>query len=169
MSVREAADPLPIHCTQRRDDMAGDATGAAPIAATSWPMGARLASMGELQKPMMTPLGVLYRAYHDSEGHAFKSSEWAVKLFGGAVTSANMIGPGRKGYYEAAIMAKVPAEVQNVKPRKDANIDWQKDPTHAYVLYDSLETPLALYFYKHELLYKPSMKMTAYFTFSLDQ
>lgn len=125
--------------------------------------------MGELSKPIMTPLGVVYRSMMDTAGHALKSSEWAVKMWGGTATTFNVIGPGKRGFYEAAILAKVPPEAKCVKPRKDPPIDWMQEPAHAYVLFDALETPLVLYFYKHELLYKPSMQMTAYHAMSLEQ
>jgi hypothetical protein len=127
--------------------------------------------MGELSKPIMTPVGVVYRSFHDSVAHALKSGEWAAKLFGGAATAFHVIGPSSKGY-EAAIMASVPADVQDVKPRKTPSDGaWESTPEIAYVLYDSIETPIALYFHQHELVLKPISKppMKAYYALAVDK
>lgn len=51
----------------------------------------------------------------------------------------------------------MPENIQNVKPRKTPqDTSWQKEPAHAYVLFDTTETPIVLYFHKHDLLYRPS-------------
>jgi hypothetical protein len=109
--------------------------------------------MGQLTKPFMTPVGVFYRSFHDTEGHAMKASEWAVKLFGGKVTGFAIV--SRQKGYESGIMATVPENAENVKPRKDADKSWYSEPTHAIVFFDELETPSGLYFFKHELVMKP--------------
>jgi hypothetical protein len=126
--------------------------------------------MGDLSKPIMSPVGVIYRAFHYSEAHALKSSEWAVKMFGGQTTAFDMIGPGKKGFYEAAVRIALPPDTQNVKPRKNpGDTSWMAEPQHAYVFYNDLEEPLALYFHQHEVIWKPRMKMCGYFTISLEQ
>ncbi|HEY8040878.1 MAG TPA: hypothetical protein VIF15_13830 [Polyangiaceae bacterium] len=118
--------------------------------------------MGELSRPIMTPVGVVYRSLHDAEGPALKAAQWAVALFGGATSSFNLVGPGRKGKYEAAIMATVPAGATCLQPRKGADASWFSTPEIAYVLFDSLETPCALYFHKRELFLKPGTKPPIY-------
>ncbi len=127
--------------------------------------------MGEISKPIMTAVGVLYRNFHDSEVNALKSAVWATTLFGGKATSFDLIGPGKKGYYEAAILATVPANVQNVKPRKDAPTDWFQTPTQAYVFFDKYEQPAALFFYKYDLWVKPTTTppMMGYQAMSLEE
>ena len=129
--------------------------------------------MGELTKPIMSPLGVIYRSFHESEAHALKSASWAVKLFGGTAAPFNTIGPGTRGYYEAGMMLMIPPTAQCMKARKtpEADTEWQTRPEHGYVLYDALETPIAVYFHKHDLICKPltTPPMTAFFVLSLDQ
>jgi hypothetical protein len=118
--------------------------------------------MGELSKPIMTPVGVAYRSMHDSVEFALKSSQWAVKLFGGQCSELNVIGPGNKGKYESAILAKVPESASCIKARKDADKSWFQTPEQAYVLFDSLETPIVLYFFKRDLFLKPGTKPPIY-------
>ena len=126
--------------------------------------------MGELSKPIMSPVGVVYRAFHDSEANALKSASWAVKKFGGETSAFDILGPGKKGYYESAIRIILPADTQNVKPRKNpVDMSWQAEPQQAYIFYNELEEPLALYFIKHEIIWKPSMKMCGFFPTSLEQ
>ena len=119
----------------------------------------------------MTPVGVVYRSFFDTQANALKSSEWAVKLFGGETSAFNVIGPGRKGFYEAAIRITVPQGANCLKPRKGADDEWQKTPEHAYVLFDPLETPLALYFHNRQFLLKPktSPALTAYHLMAMEQ
>ncbi len=127
--------------------------------------------MGELTRPIMTPLGVIYRSYCDTEGEALKYAQWAVKLFGGTATAFNLV-CGKKGYYEAVILATVPANAKCFKERKKPEpTDWFQTPEPAYVLFDSLETPIALYFHKRELMLKPTTTppMTAYHILDLEQ
>jgi len=129
--------------------------------------------MGELSKPIMSPLGVIYKCFHDSEAHALKSAQWAAKLFVGSALPFNIIGPGKKGMFEAGMMLTVPPTAKNMKPRKtpEADESWMQQPEHCYVLYDALETPIAVYFHKHDLICKPltTPPMTAFFVLSLDQ
>jgi hypothetical protein len=127
--------------------------------------------MGELSKPTMTPVGVAYRSQHDTVESALKSGQWAVKLFGGAASELNVIGPGNKGKYESAILAVMPAVASCIQPRKSADTSWFLAPEHAYVLFDALETPVALYFYKRGLFLKPGTKppVYGYGEISLDQ
>lgn len=131
--------------------------------------------MGELSKPIMTPVGVAYRSLHDSAEVALKSAQWAVKLFGGlapmSASELNIIGPGRLGKYEAAVLATVPAGVSCVQPRKNQDTSWFQTPEHAYVLFDALETPVALYFHKRDVFLKPGTKppIFGYGEISLDQ
>jgi hypothetical protein len=127
--------------------------------------------MGQLSKPIMSPVGVVYRCLHESEAHALKSAQWAVKLFGGSVTNFNIIGPGKSGMFEAAVMNTVPPGTACAKGRKNADISWFGEQAHAYVLYNDLETPLVLYFFKHEVLLKPSLNppMYAFHEISLEQ
>jgi hypothetical protein len=125
--------------------------------------------MGELSKPFMTPVGVLYRSFHDTEAHALKAAEWAVKLFGGKTTAYNVIGPNKKGLYESGILFTVPADAEWAKPpRKDPDKSWWSEPTHAYVFFDSLETPAALFFYKQDLIIKPGRQPPFIAQISLD-
>jgi hypothetical protein len=125
--------------------------------------------MGELSKPFMTPVGVFYRSFHDTEGHAFKAAEWAVKLFGGKTTPFNTIGPTKKGFYESGILATVPEDAEWAKPpRKDTDKSWWSEPTHAYVFFDEYDAPSGLYFYKHELVMKPGRKPPFVAQISLD-
>lgn len=118
--------------------------------------------MGELSKPIMTPVGVAYRSLHDTVEFALKSSQWAVKLFGGQASELNVIGPGNKGKYESAILAKMPEGASCIKARKDADTSWFQTPERAYVLFDALETPVILYFYKRDLFLKPGTKPPIY-------
>jgi hypothetical protein len=120
---------------------------------------------------MMTPVGVAYRSMHDTVESALKSSQWAVKLFGGQASELNVIGPGNKGKYESAILAKVPEGASCIQPRKNADTSWFQTPEHAYVLFDALETPIALYFHKRDLFLKPGTKppIYGYGEISLDQ
>jgi hypothetical protein len=132
---------------------------------------ARLSAMGELSKPTMTPVGVAYRSQHDNVESALKSAQWAVKLFGGEASELNVIGPGNKGKYESAILATVPLAASCVKTRKGTDTSWFQTPEHAYVLFDALEMPAALYFYKRDLFLKPGTKppIYGYGEISLDQ
>jgi hypothetical protein len=131
--------------------------------------------MGELSKPMMTPVGVAYRSQHDTVDFALRSAQWAVKLFGGiapvTASELNIIGPGRKGKYEAAVLAAMPAGASCIQARKNADTSWFQTPELAYVLFDALETPVALYFHKRELFLKPGTKppVYGYGEISLDQ
>jgi hypothetical protein len=127
--------------------------------------------MGELSKPIMTPVGVAYRALHDSPETALKSSQWAVKLFGGAASELNVVGPGKLGKYEAAVMFAMPANASCVQARKNADTAWFGTPELAYVLYDALETPVAIYFHKRDVFLKPGTKppIYGYGEISLDQ
>jgi hypothetical protein len=112
--------------------------------------------MGTLSKPFMTPVGVLYRSFHESEAHALKAAEWAVKLFGGKTTAFNTIGPAKNGMYESGILYTVPENAEWAKPpRKEPDKSWWNEPTHACVFFDALDTPSALYFFKHDLIIKP--------------
>jgi len=127
--------------------------------------------MGELSKPIMTPVGVAYRSLHDSVEVALKSAQWAVKLFGGQASELNIIGPGRKGKYESSILAKMPQGASCVQARKNADTSWFGEPELCYVLFDALETPVALYFHKREVFLKPGTKppIYGYGEISLDQ
>jgi hypothetical protein len=127
--------------------------------------------MGELSKPIMTPVGVGYRSQHDSVETALKSAQWAVKLFHGQSSELNIIGPGRKGKYEAAILAKVPENASCIQARKGADTSWFQTLEIAYVLFDALETPIILYFHKRDLFLKPGTKppIYGYGEISLDQ
>jgi hypothetical protein len=127
--------------------------------------------MGEISKPIMTPVGVAYRALHDSVETALKSSQWAVKLFGGSSSELNVIGPGKLGKYEAAVLFAMPPNAACVQARKNADISWFGTPELAYVLYDNLETPIALYFNKRDVFLKPGSKppIYGYGEISLDQ
>jgi hypothetical protein len=118
--------------------------------------------MGELSKPTMTPVGVAYRSQHDTVESALKSAQWAVKLFGGEASELNVIGPGNKGKYESAILGTVPSLAACIKSRKGADASWFQTPEPAYVLFDALETPVALYFYKRDLFLKPGSKPPIY-------
>jgi hypothetical protein len=112
--------------------------------------------MAQLSDPIMTPLGVVYRSFCNNQDEALKYAQWAVKLFGGDASAFRVIGPSTKGFYEAAIMATVPEGTKLIKPpKKMPSTAWQKEPAHAYVLFDNLEQPLALYFFEHELVVKP--------------
>lgn len=127
--------------------------------------------MGELSKPIMTPVGVAYRSLHDSVETALKCSQWAVKLFGGACSELNIVGPGKLGKYEATVVRAMPAGVSCVQARKNADTSWFETPELAYVLYDALETPVALYFHKRDVFLKPGTKppIYGYGEISLDQ
>lgn len=127
--------------------------------------------MGELSKPIMTPVGVAYRSLHDSVDVALKSAQWAVKLFGGQASELNIIGPGKLGKYESAVLATVPAGASCVQARKNADTAWFQTPELAYVLFDALETPVALYFHKRDVFLKPGTKppIFGYGEISLDQ
>jgi hypothetical protein len=111
--------------------------------------------MGQLSAPIMTPLGVVYRSLCNNQGEALKYAEWAVKLFGGTASAFYVIGPGPKGFYEAAILGNVPTNAKQIKPPAKERPEWQDAPAQAYVLFDDTETPLALYFHEHNLLLKP--------------
>jgi hypothetical protein len=110
--------------------------------------------MGQLSAPIKTPLGVVYRTLC-SDAEALEYAEWAVKLFGGTTSAFHIIGPGARGFYEAAILATVPAGTKQIKPQSDERPAWQDAPAQAYVLYDDNEGPIALYFHEHKLLVKP--------------
>jgi hypothetical protein len=110
--------------------------------------------MGQLSKPIMTPVGVAYRSFHDTDANALKAAQWAVKLFGGQASAFQIIGPGRKGYYEAAILATVPETATCLAKDKSRDTSWHGTPEHAYVLFDDLETPIGLYFHKKGLFLK---------------
>ncbi len=131
--------------------------------------------MGELSKPMMTPVGVAYRSLHDSVEVAMKSSQWAAKLFGGlapvAMSELNIIGPGKKGKYESTVLTVVPAGASCIHARKNADTSWFQTPELAYVLFDALETPIIFYFHKRDLFLKPGTKppVYGYGEISLDQ
>ena len=127
--------------------------------------------MGELSKPTMTPVGVAYRSQHDTVESALKSAQWAVKLFGGEASELNVIGPGNKGKYESAILGTVPAVASCVAARKGADTSWFQTPEKAYVLFDAMEMPIALYFYERDLFLKPGTKppIYGYGEISLDQ
>ncbi len=131
--------------------------------------------MGELSKPIMTPVGVGYRSQHDTVEVALKSAQWATKLFGGLTpmqsSELNIIGPGKKGKYESAVLATVPANAQCIQARKNADTSWFQTPELAYVLFDALETPLIIYFHKRDLFLKPGTKppIYGYGEISLDQ
>jgi len=118
--------------------------------------------MGELSKPIMTPVGVAYRNQHDSVEVALKSAQWYTKLFGGTSSELNIIGPGRKGKYEAAVLATIPANAVCVQERKNADKSWFGTPELAYVLFDALEAPLALYFHKRDVFLKAGTKPPIY-------
>lgn len=127
--------------------------------------------MGELSKPMMTPLGVLYRSLCDSDREALKYAEWAVKLFGGETSQLNLVGPNPKGMFEAGVLATISPDAKCMKPRKAGeDTSWYATPEQACVLFDALETPAALYFHKRDLLYKPTTTppMTAFFVLDLN-
>jgi hypothetical protein len=120
----------------------------------------------------MTPLGVVYRSLCASQAEALKYSEWAAKLFGGDANAFTIVGPGVKGFYEAAIRATVPANATCVKrPKRDWPSDWYSTPEHAYVLFNDLETPIALYFDARELVLKPKEDppLSAWFSMPMKQ
>lgn len=119
----------------------------------------------------MTPLGVLYKSHHDSESAAMKFAEWGVKVFGGAATPFDLIGPGAKGFYESAMRLIVPENVQWVKEPWETDLSWMKKLELAYILFDSLEVPTALYFHQHETLLKPGVSppLIAHFVLDLRQ
>jgi hypothetical protein len=127
--------------------------------------------MGELSRPIMTPVGVAYRSQHDNVEAALKSAQWAVKLFGGECSELNIVGPGKKGKYEAAILARMPAGASCIQPRKNADTSWFGTPELAYVLFDALETPIVIYFHKRDVFVKPGTKppIYGYGEISLDQ
>jgi hypothetical protein len=131
--------------------------------------------MGELSKPIMTPVGVAYRSLHDTVEVAMKSSQWAAKLFGGMapvqMSELTIIGPGKKGKYESTVTTIVPANATCIQDRKSADKSWFQTPELAYVLFDALETPVAFYFHKRDLFLKPGTKppVYGYGEISLDQ
>jgi hypothetical protein len=127
--------------------------------------------MGELSKPFMTPLGVMYRSLCDTDAQALKYASWAVKLFGGEASLQNIIGPGRKGCYEASVLATIPEGTKLLKPRSTNDLSWISTPEQAYVFFDALETPASLYFHKHEMIFRPTLTppMMAYFIVDLEQ
>jgi hypothetical protein len=55
--------------------------------------------------------------------------------------------------------------------KKPEPTDWFQTPELAYVLFDSIETPTALYFHKRDLLLKPTETppMSAYHILDLEQ
>ncbi len=118
--------------------------------------------MGELSKPIMTPVGVGYRSLHDSVETALKSAKWYTNLYGGTSSELNIIGPGKKGKYEASVTAIIPPSATCVQPRKNADASWFSTPELAYVLFDALETPVALYFHKRDVFVKPGTKPPIY-------
>jgi hypothetical protein len=121
--------------------------------------------MGELSRPIMTPLGVVYRNLCYAQVEALNHGEWAVKLFGGSTAAFHQIGPNMKGFYEPGVLATVPAGVRCVKKSKEpADTGWYSVPEVACVLVDDTSTPIALYFEKRGLLLKPkeSPPLTAY-------
>jgi hypothetical protein len=127
--------------------------------------------MGELSRPIMTPVGVAYRSQHDTVEAALKSAQWGVKLFGGECSELNVIGPGKKGQYEAAMLARMPAGASCIQPRKNADTSWFGTLELAYVLFDALETPIVIYFHKRDVFLKPGTKppIYGYGEISLDQ
>jgi hypothetical protein len=131
--------------------------------------------MGELSKPIMTPVGVAYRSLHDSVEPAMKSAQWAIKLFGGiapvSASELNIIGPGKKGKYESSVLTVMPANASCIQARKNADQSWFQTPELAYVLFDALETPIVFYFHKRDLFLKPGTKppVYGYGEISLDQ
>jgi hypothetical protein len=128
--------------------------------------------MGEISKPIMTPVGVVYRLLCPTEAAAMKYSAWAAKMFGGTFSPLNLVGPGTKGYYEAVVVTTIAPNAKVVKPRaKGDDVSWHATPEPALVLYDSLESPSALYFHKREIVYKNTLTppMWAYHTLSLEQ
>jgi hypothetical protein len=127
--------------------------------------------MGELSKPIMTPVGVGYRSLHDTVEVALKSAKWAVSLFGGAASELTIIGPGKKGKYESTIRVAMPAGASCVQARKNADTSWFPTAELAYVLFDALETPIIVYFHKRDVFLKPGTKppIYGYGEISLDQ
>jgi hypothetical protein len=131
--------------------------------------------MGELSKPFMTPVGVAYRSLHDSVDVAMKSAQWAAKLFGGlapvSMSELNIIGPGKKGKYESAVLTVIPAGAACIHARKNADTSWFQTAELAYVLFDALETPVIFYFHKRDVFFKPGTKppVYGYGEISLDQ
>ena len=128
--------------------------------------------MGEISKPIMTPVGVVYRLLCASEAEAMKYSSWGMKMFLGTCSPLNLVGPGSKGFYEAVVVTTIPENAKVVKSRKSGDdISWHSTPEPAVLLYDSLEAPSALYFHKREVVYKNTLNppMWAYFSLSLEQ
>jgi hypothetical protein len=127
--------------------------------------------MGELSRPIMTPVGVAYRSQHDTVESALKSAKWAATLFGGQYSELNIIGPGKKGKYESAILARMPDGASCIQPRKNADASWFQTPELAYVLFDALEMPIVVYFHKRDVFLKPGTKppIYGYGEISLDQ
>ena len=112
--------------------------------------------MADLSSPMMTPVGVVYRAFFPTAAHALKGAQFWCKLFGGEASEL-FLTANRKGFFEAVVEAKIPPGTQNVKPRKDVDESWMANPARAQVLFTDLEQPRALYFFEHELLYRPEL------------
>jgi hypothetical protein len=112
--------------------------------------------MGELSRPIMTPLGVVYRNICYPQAEALKNAEWAVKVFGGSTAAFHQFGPNGKGFYEPGILATVPVGARVVKKSAEpADTGWYSVPEQACVLVDATSTPIALYFEKRGLLVKP--------------
>ena len=123
--------------------------------------------MGELSRPIMTPLGVVYRCICYDQSEAVRYGEWAVKTFGGqSSTSAfHQFGPNQKGFYEPGVIATVPANAKCVKKAENTDsTDWYATPEQAHVLVDATSTPFALFFDQRGLLLKPNEDppLTAY-------
>jgi hypothetical protein len=124
--------------------------------------------MGQISSPIMTPLGVAYRSYHDTAANALKYSEWGVKVLGGEASGTTIFGPGRKGFYEAGILVAVPVDkVTCVNPDPKKDLSWQTTPSQAYVLFDELEVPLFIYFPLKRYLVK--VPHTANYYLPMDQ
>lgn len=125
--------------------------------------------MGELSRPIMTPLGVVYRSICYNQAEALAHGEWAAKMFGGSTASFHQVGPNQKGFFEPGILGMVPTSAKCVKKSKEpADTSWYQVPEHACVLVDDTSTPIALYFEARGLLLKPkeSPPLTAYCTVS---
>ena len=123
--------------------------------------------MGELSRPIMTPLGVVYRSICYSQAEALKHGEWAVKKFGGSTAAFHQIGPSPKNFFEPGMLGTVPPTAKCVKKSKEpADTGWYSVPEHACILVDDTSTPIALYFEKYGLLLKPKEDppLTAYCT-----
>ena len=121
--------------------------------------------MGELSRPIMTPLGVVYRSICYAQAEALSHGEWAASLFGGSTAGFHQFGPNPKGYFEPGMLGTVPAGAKCVKkPQEPDDESWYGTPEHACVLVDDTSKPIALYFPNRGLLVKPkeSPPLTAY-------